>query len=322
MATFAEIITAPREETGKKRQETADALGISRASLEYYEKGKRKPDIEILAKFADYYAVSADYLLGRTTARTTDRDLRFVCDYTGLDEETIEHITVKNHIMLPTSHSRLSFYNKIPGFLTYTKNKYFDYYTKSLNDFLQSGCLYDIASACSYEKMLEYCYKEIKAFENSGIKPEELSEYKREKLHMCVDIFKDFYHYRMINLFTVQNSVLDFVKSTTSILQAPNDIDEIKEYADSLWLLDQEISELREAYAEKAIESTFFSYPINDITSIVDCILDNGLLEDYTIEKLLSENDKLSEKEKEDLLTNINRELKERDPNGNHHQTQ
>ena len=66
MATFAEIITALREETGKKRQETADALGISRASLEYYEKGKRKPDIEILAKFADYYGVSADYLLGRT----------------------------------------------------------------------------------------------------------------------------------------------------------------------------------------------------------------------------------------------------------------
>ena len=92
MATFAEIITALREETGKKRQETADALGISRASLEYYEKGKRKPDIEILAKFADYYGVSADYLLGRTTAKTTDKDLRTAVEYTMLSEKSCEYL--------------------------------------------------------------------------------------------------------------------------------------------------------------------------------------------------------------------------------------
>lgn len=107
MATFAEIITALREETGKKRQETADALGISRASLEYYEKGKRKPDIEILAKFADYYAVSADYLLGRTTAKTTDKDVQFICKYTGLNETALEvlhfwHVFGEDILLIPT----------------------------------------------------------------------------------------------------------------------------------------------------------------------------------------------------------------------------
>lgn len=90
MATFAEIITELRGE--KKRQEVADDVGISRASLEYYEKGKRKPDIEILAKFADYFGVSADYLLGRTDVKTVDKDLQFVCDYTGLSEKSINQI--------------------------------------------------------------------------------------------------------------------------------------------------------------------------------------------------------------------------------------
>lgn len=90
MATFADTITTLREERNKKRQEVADDLGISRASLEYYEKGKRKPDIEILAKLADYYDVSADYLLGRTTAKTTDKDLQFVCNYLGLTDEAVE----------------------------------------------------------------------------------------------------------------------------------------------------------------------------------------------------------------------------------------
>ena len=89
MATFAENITALRKKQNKKRQEVADDLGISRSSLEYYEKNKRKPDIEVLTKIADYYNVSADYLLGRTNAETTDKDLRFVCEYTGLSENTI-----------------------------------------------------------------------------------------------------------------------------------------------------------------------------------------------------------------------------------------
>lgn len=90
MATFAEIITELRGE--KKRQEVADDVGISRASLEYYEKGKRKPDIEILAKFADYFGVSADYLLGRTDVKTVDKDLQFVCEYTNLSEVSVNSL--------------------------------------------------------------------------------------------------------------------------------------------------------------------------------------------------------------------------------------
>lgn len=308
-------------EQDKKQKDLAAYLGVTDNTISYFVSGKRKPNTEQLLEIARFFETTTDYLLGLSTVSTNDKDLQFICDYTGLDEETIEHISVKSYVMLPTANSRLSFYRKLPKFLAYANNEYFDYYTKSMNDFLQSGCLYDIVTACSFEKVLEYCYKEIQAFENSGIKLEEVSEYKRDKLHMCVDIFMDFYNHHTINLFTAQNSILDFVKSATSILQSPNDIDEVKEYANSLWQLEAEISELREAYSKKTVEPTFFGYPTNDITSIVDCILDKGVLQDYTIEELLSENERISEKEKEDLLININRELKERDKNGNDPQT-
>lgn len=88
--TFAERLTELREQTGKKRQEVADDLEISRASLEYYEKGKRKPDIEVLVNISNYYKVSTDFLLGLSDVPTTDKDLQFVCDYTGLDEKTVK----------------------------------------------------------------------------------------------------------------------------------------------------------------------------------------------------------------------------------------
>lgn len=107
MATFAENITALRKKQNKKRQEVADDLGISRSSLEYYEKNKRKPDIDVLTKIADYYGVSADYLIGRTNAETTDKDLRFICDYTGINETALEvlhywHFYGEDLLIIPT----------------------------------------------------------------------------------------------------------------------------------------------------------------------------------------------------------------------------
>lgn len=108
MATFADTITTLREERNKKRQEVADDLGISRASLEYYEKGKRKPDIEILEKIADYYGVSADYLLGRTKAISINEELKFVCNYLGITEEAADTLKTAKFITETGNSSALS----------------------------------------------------------------------------------------------------------------------------------------------------------------------------------------------------------------------
>lgn len=56
-----------RKEKGETQTETARKIGISRSSLSLYEIGKREPDIEMLNTLADYFNVSLDYLLGRTT---------------------------------------------------------------------------------------------------------------------------------------------------------------------------------------------------------------------------------------------------------------
>jgi len=41
-------------------------LGISRAALSHYEKGRREPDYDTLITIADFFKVSLDYLMGRT----------------------------------------------------------------------------------------------------------------------------------------------------------------------------------------------------------------------------------------------------------------
>lgn len=93
---FSERLTQLREDRGLKRQEVADALEISRASLEYYEKGQRKPDIEVAARIAKYYGVSTDYLVGVSAAQVTASDnetLKTVCDYLGISEASAEQVS-------------------------------------------------------------------------------------------------------------------------------------------------------------------------------------------------------------------------------------
>lgn len=70
-----------KELRGKKTQnEVADAIdGLSREKLSHYETGRTEPDLEMLVKFANYYKVSTEYLLGRTeTPHPVHTESRFV----------------------------------------------------------------------------------------------------------------------------------------------------------------------------------------------------------------------------------------------------
>lgn len=64
---FARIITLQRKERRISQKKAANDLGISQALLSHYEKGIRECGLNFLVKIADYYNVSCDYLLGRTS---------------------------------------------------------------------------------------------------------------------------------------------------------------------------------------------------------------------------------------------------------------
>ena len=55
-----------RAEQQKTQLDVAKAIGIADAAYRKYELGSRSPGAEKLLLLADYFNVSADYLLGRT----------------------------------------------------------------------------------------------------------------------------------------------------------------------------------------------------------------------------------------------------------------
>ena len=66
---FGEILTSLRDERGIYQKELASILKVSVGTISNYENGIHFPDQEALIQLADYFGVTTDYLLGRTSYR-------------------------------------------------------------------------------------------------------------------------------------------------------------------------------------------------------------------------------------------------------------
>lgn len=61
---FNERLAKARRDADYTQKQVSEILKISRSTLANYESGLREPDLDTLAKLADFYSVSVDWLLG------------------------------------------------------------------------------------------------------------------------------------------------------------------------------------------------------------------------------------------------------------------
>ncbi len=81
----------------KTREEIAKRLECDASLVTKHYNGKREVTAEYVVKYAKYFGVSADYLLGiaehKTPIDTIEGEIiRSVCDYTGLNEQAVEKL--------------------------------------------------------------------------------------------------------------------------------------------------------------------------------------------------------------------------------------
>lgn len=69
----AERMKTLREERGLTMNELAEEIGMSPCSVYYYEHSKHVPNIITLIKYAMYFGVSTDYLLGMDEQDNEDK---------------------------------------------------------------------------------------------------------------------------------------------------------------------------------------------------------------------------------------------------------
>ncbi len=86
---FANNLKILRNEKGLNQSQLANVLGVSRGSISFYETGERVPDAEVLKKMAAFFGVTSDYLIGLTDVKSVDIQLQKICEYTGLNENSV-----------------------------------------------------------------------------------------------------------------------------------------------------------------------------------------------------------------------------------------
>ncbi len=61
-----------RQERGLSQEELGLRIGVSKQSVSNWENGNIMPSIDILLRLSDFFGVSTDLLLGRSSRRTLD----------------------------------------------------------------------------------------------------------------------------------------------------------------------------------------------------------------------------------------------------------
>lgn len=80
-----------REKYGYTQDQVAQKIGSTTKTYRTWEKGRTSPDVDNLIRLSELYDnVSTDYLLGLIEEK--NHDLKFICDYTGLSEDSVEEL--------------------------------------------------------------------------------------------------------------------------------------------------------------------------------------------------------------------------------------
>jgi transcriptional regulator with XRE-family HTH domain len=90
-----------KSKTKYTMKEFGRIFNLAESTISGYETGSRKPDMETIQRFADYFEVSIDYMIGRSEFKGNKEDKAekenlFYFDLEGLSEDDIEHL--KEHI--------------------------------------------------------------------------------------------------------------------------------------------------------------------------------------------------------------------------------
>lgn len=194
-AIIGSRINTQLAEKNKKQKDLAKELGVTDNTISYFCKGTRIPNTSQIRKIAKFFNCSADYLLGLTDTTTSDKDMRFICEYTGLSEEAITAFS--------NWHKEISFLRR------YAAPGVHDFF-RVLNAVISSRLVFDIARNTAFYK--EAIIKGTSEY-NTLIKHLEDSPSTEDHVNWLAendttDIKKELAY----NLFLAQDNVITFMR--------------------------------------------------------------------------------------------------------------
>lgn len=125
-----------REDAGYKTQRSfAAAIGINYKTIDSHENGRRPMSHETLVKYADFFGVSTDYLLGRTHVKSPNAEIQGICNRLSLSEEAVAAICRLGEI--EPDNFKQSTYNPQRALDCFLCSEHFSDFVRALGDCLR-----------------------------------------------------------------------------------------------------------------------------------------------------------------------------------------
>ena len=204
------------------RAEIAKATECDTSTITKYYNGQRQLSVDSIIKFSKYFNVSSDYLLGLSDVETTNTDIKTLCEYTGLNENSIEQIRKLCFPAEDVDEDDIDFFGI----------KYYEYlakiYRKSINCFISSNT-FDYLMEKSYllsnldDDILAYLSLYCKDFDYfecliqddvdlfTKIK-HHINAYKDDPIHFGMQDRRD------LILFNIQRSIVSYFEQFADVL--------------------------------------------------------------------------------------------------------
>lgn len=96
MRILGQRLRTLRLEKKMRQEDLAREIGISKSAIGMYERGEREPSLILLREIADFFRVSADFLLGRSDRASFPSNLRRKSDPPGADGNLKNFLTRKD----------------------------------------------------------------------------------------------------------------------------------------------------------------------------------------------------------------------------------
>ncbi|WP_308618997.1 helix-turn-helix domain-containing protein [uncultured Eubacterium sp.] len=200
-----------------KQKELAKKIGVNDNVISYWCSGSRTPNTQQIIQICNVLGVSADYLLGLTDVATTDKDLQYICDYTGLDEKAIQKLRLytqgaDDFFVNPT--------NEYKNLINVQKTV--------INNFLNSRCFDDLTTRFTTQQSIneDVCniLNEIKnTTDNNESNGSTLSKLQGMAREAIIRNKQD------LNIYRAQTAILDYIRRELQTY-TQDDLDNIENY--------------------------------------------------------------------------------------------
>lgn len=199
---IGEKIKDLRLSQGLNQTEFGKKYHLSQNDVTNIESGYKTVSYELLLEIAKDFSVTTDYLIKENGVKSNDKDLQYICDYTGLEEEAVKVLRYSTHVADDFFEQPTEEYIK-----------FIQEQRKAINGFLKSDFFSDLVECFIIQQSVNQKVND----KLTHIKTDESEKAKYLLYRTAINI--DLKDEQDLNIYRAQTTILDYLRTLQTYTQ-------------------------------------------------------------------------------------------------------